>query len=200
MTVSCFCNMVWIYFRHIGSVGLAVYMDVFEVLSPEWLHFIVQFSGIFWKPFWRLHRLSVYMEEDMNPDLYLSGNTCPVCYIFPIHGFRQCPVADSCVSGTLLNGTACFGDVLYADYLRKLSFGTQKQCFKYVLYTERSNSCEIDTRKHRFMSILDKFLSFQPCKIYCRQTYSYMETVKKETSILSGNTFGDFHLSVTAII
>ena len=93
-----------------------------------------------------------------------------------------------------------FKYVLYADCLQKLSFGTQIQCFKYVLYAERSNSCEIDTRKHRFMSPLDKFLSFQPCKIYCRQTYSYMETVKKETSILSGNTFGDFHLSVIAII
>lgn len=47
MTASRFCNMVWIYFRHIVSVGLAVYMDVFEVLSPEWLHFIVRFSRIF---------------------------------------------------------------------------------------------------------------------------------------------------------
>ena len=34
MTASRFCNMVWIYFRHIVSVGLAVYMDVFEVLFP----------------------------------------------------------------------------------------------------------------------------------------------------------------------
>lgn len=50
------------------------------------------------------------------------------------------------------------------------------------------------------MSILDKFLSFQPCKIYCRQTYSYMETVKKETSILSGNTFVAFNLPAIAII
>ena len=128
----------------------------------------------------------------MNPDLYLSGNTCPVCYIFPIHGFRQCPVADSCVSGTLSNGTACFGYELYADYLRKLSFGTQKQCFKYVLYTERSNSCEMDTRKHHFMSILDKFLSFQPCKIYCRQTYSYMVTVKKRLTFYPEILLGIF--------
>ena len=47
MTASRFCNMVWIYFRHTGGTGLPVYMDVFEVLSPEWLHFIVRFSRIF---------------------------------------------------------------------------------------------------------------------------------------------------------
>ena len=44
-------------------------MAVFEVLFPEWLHSIVQFSEIFWKLFWRLHRLSVYMEEDTNLNL-----------------------------------------------------------------------------------------------------------------------------------
>ena len=87
MTSSRFCNMVWIYFRHVGGTGLPVYMDAFEVLSPEWLHFIDRFSGIFWKPFWRLHRLSVYMEEDMNPALSGIGSICPACYIFPIHGF-----------------------------------------------------------------------------------------------------------------
>ncbi len=79
--------MVWIYFRHIGTDKRVVYMDVFEVLSPEWLHFIDRHSGIFRELFWRLHRLSVYLEEDMNPVLYLSGSTCPACYIFPIHGF-----------------------------------------------------------------------------------------------------------------
>ena len=49
MTASRSCNMVWIYFRHIGGTVLAVYMDAFEVLSPEWLYFIDRFSEIFWK-------------------------------------------------------------------------------------------------------------------------------------------------------
>ena len=79
MTSSCFCNMVWIYFRHNWTGKMAVYMAVFEVLFPEWLHFIVRFSGIFWKPFWRLHRLSVYMKEDTNPALSGIGNIYPVC-------------------------------------------------------------------------------------------------------------------------
>lgn len=34
MTASRSCNMVWIYFRHIGGTVLAVYMAVFEVLFP----------------------------------------------------------------------------------------------------------------------------------------------------------------------
>lgn len=87
MTSSCSCNMVWIYFRHIESVGLAVYMVALEVLFPEWLYFIDCYSGIFWKPFWRLHRLSVYMESERNPALSGIVSICPVCYMFPIHGF-----------------------------------------------------------------------------------------------------------------
>ena len=79
MAASRSCNMVWIYFRHIGTGKAVVYMDAFEVLSPEWLHFIDRFSRIFWKPFWRLHRLSVYLEEDMNPASSGIGSTCPVC-------------------------------------------------------------------------------------------------------------------------
>lgn len=101
MTYSRSYYMVWIYFRHVGTDKRVVYIDTFEVLSTEWLHFIVQFSGIFWKPFWRLHRLSVYLEEDMNPALSGIGSICPVCYIFPIHGFRQCFVVDSYVWGTV---------------------------------------------------------------------------------------------------
>ena len=108
MTSSRSCNMVWICFRHIESTGLAVYVDTFEVLSTEWPHCIVSFSGIFWKPLWGLHRLSVYMEWGINPDSSWIGSACPAYYIFPIHGFWQCFVADSCVLDTVQTMKPCF--------------------------------------------------------------------------------------------
>ena len=87
MTSSRSHNMVWIYFRHNWTGKMAVYLDALDVLPAECLHFIDRFSGIFWKPFWRLYRLSVYMEEDTNPALSGIVSICPVCYMFPIHGF-----------------------------------------------------------------------------------------------------------------
>lgn len=87
MSTSRSCNMGRVYFQHIETGKRAVYMDVFEVLSPEWMYFIDRFSRIFWKPFWRLHRLSVYLESEWNLVISGIGNICPACYIFPIRSF-----------------------------------------------------------------------------------------------------------------
>ena len=87
MTASRSHNMGLICFRHIVSVGLGVYMAVFEVLFVEHLYFIDHFSGIFWKLFWNLHRLSVYLESERNPALSGIGITCPACYMLPICSF-----------------------------------------------------------------------------------------------------------------
>ena len=43
MTYSRSCNMGLICFRHVGTDKRVVYMVALEVLSPEWLHFIVPF-------------------------------------------------------------------------------------------------------------------------------------------------------------
>ena len=126
------CNMGRIYFRHIWSIGLSVYMDAFEVLFPEWLYFIDLFSKFFWKPFWILHRLSVYMEEDKNPVLSGIGITGLACYIFPIHGFWQCFVVDFCDSGTVQTMKPCF----------QVRFRPEIHAFKYVLYAETLFLCE----------------------------------------------------------
>ena len=129
MTAFRSCNMVWIYFRHIGTGKRAVYMDTFEVLSPEWLYFIIPFSRIFGKPFWRLHRLSVYLEEDMNPALSGIGIICPACYIFPIHSFWQCFVADSCVFSTVQTMKSCFRYRIDQKSMFSSMFYMLKPCF-----------------------------------------------------------------------
>lgn len=108
MTSSRSCNMGRICFRHTGGAGLAVYMDTFEVLSTGWLYCIVSFSGILWKPLWRLHRLSVYMEWDRSSVLSWIGIICPAYYMFPIHSFWQCSVDDSCVLDTVQTLKPCF--------------------------------------------------------------------------------------------
>ena len=86
--------------------------------------------------------------------------------------------------------------------------------FKYVLYAETLFSCEFQTNFPCFMSIQDKKTMFHAkyiqencvsCLIWTNYLYSslvkYTDILlhgnsKARLSFLSGNTFGNFHLSV----
>ena len=139
-------------------------------MSPEWLYFIDRFSGIFWKPFWRLHRLSVYLEEDMNPALSGIGITCPACYMLPICNFWQCFVVDSCVFCSVQTMKPCFRYKIDQKSLFSSMFLCWNLVFMWISdkfsvfheYSRQENlvSCEVYTRKLRFMSYMDKLSVF----------------------------------------
>lgn len=179
MTSSRSCNMVWMYFRISEALDyLFIWMPLWSCLGNGCISLTVppEFSGncsgdfigcpFIWRKIWI--RICIYLETHVLYVIY-SRYMVHDNVLLPIPVFRVLYQMGLHVSGMIYMQIICENCLSVHKNSVSSMFYIPKGRIHAKWIQENIVSCPF----------LDKFLSFQPCKIYCWQTYSYMETVKK---------------------